>query len=283
MAESTDITWTDATWNPIQGCTKVSPGCAHCYMYRDKARYGQDPSTVVRSAPATFNAPLARHGARATKGTPGSWKWPDGLDVFTASWSDFFHEAADPHRPDAWEVIRQRPGLRFFVLTKRPENIAGRLPPGWPLPNVLLGVTVERGDYLDRVARLLELPAAGRFVSAEPLLGDVASAPGAAELLGRVDWIIAGGESGPRARPMHPAWARGLRDLARDRGVPFHFKQWGEWGPADPAFPSGARSLYLDDGTGIHDRGKFMERVGVLAAGRLLDGRAHNARPRGAR
>ena len=113
MAENSKIQWTDHTWNPWQGCRKVSPGCLNCYMYRDKKRYGQDPATVVRSKPPTFNKPL---------------KWHDPAKVFVCSWSDFFIEDADEWRDDAWEIMRRTPHLTYQILTKRPRNIKDRLP-----------------------------------------------------------------------------------------------------------------------------------------------------------
>ncbi|MGH2369611.1 MAG: DUF5131 family protein, partial [Chloroflexota bacterium] len=134
MGSTSSIEWTDATWNPWQGCTKVSPGCAHCYMYRDKARYGQDPTTVRRSTSATFYRPLA-------------WRAPQR--VFTCSWSDFFHEDADAWRSEAWDVIRRTPHLTYQVLTKRPDRLPDCLPADWPLPNVWLGTSVEYQRWVD--------------------------------------------------------------------------------------------------------------------------------------
>ncbi len=116
MGLQSHIQWTDATWNPWQGCTKISAGCAHCYMFSEMKRYGKEGSVVVRSAPATFRLPLKK-----TRG--GAWAIPSGSRVFTCSWSDFFHELADAWRPEAWAIIKQRPDLIFQILTKRPERI----------------------------------------------------------------------------------------------------------------------------------------------------------------
>lgn len=273
MSDTTAISWCDVTWNPITGCTKVSPGCKHCYMFREMRRYGRDPEHVSRTV-TTFDAPTKRT-------RDGAWKWPDGTDVFTASWSDWFHVAADPWRPEMWALVRARPGLRFFVLTKRSERIRDHLPPDWGdgYPNVLLGVSVETAAYVYRVADLLDVPAVGRFVSCEPLLGSL-RAPGSGALLRRLDWIIAGGESDEggldegNARPSHPQWFRELRDLAADAGIPFHFKQWGAWGPLVDHPGAGGPSVHGD--TLADD----VVRVGKHAAGRLLDGREHNDRPR---
>jgi len=218
MGNRTAIAWTEKTWNPWQGCTRVSPGCAHCYMYNAKERYGQDPETVVRSRPATFNAPL---------------KWREPARVFMCSWSDFFHVNADDWRPEAWAIIRSTPHLTYQILTKRPEEIARGLPLDWGrgYPNVWLGVSVENQRWVERARALAQVPARVRFVSAEPLLGPVdlmsvrqwprRSRP----LLELIDWLIVGGESGPDYRPMELAWAQQLQDQCRAAGVAFFFKQ----------------------------------------------------------
>jgi protein gp37 len=162
MGEKTEIAWTEKTYNPWQGCTKMSPGCAHCYMFRDKRRYGQDPLVVVRSKDPTFYAPL---------------RWREPALVFTCSWSDFFHAAADEWRDDAWDVIRRTPHLTYQILTKRQDRILQCLPPDWgPVgwPNVWLGVSVENQHFADiRIPALLQVPARVRFLSCEPLLGPV--------------------------------------------------------------------------------------------------------------
>src|SRR5262245_48809217 len=196
MADRTNIPWTGRTWNPWQGCHKKSPGCKNCYMFSDKRRYGQDPNVVVRSRPPTFNAPQ---------------KWQRQAEagdlrrlVFTCSWSDWFIEEADPWRPEAWAIIRACPLLSFQILTKRPERIAEQLPDDWGegYPNVWLGVSIESNAYVDRADLLRTLPAAVRFVSAEPLLGPLPDLD-----LAGLDWLIVGGESGSGFRPMDPAWA----------------------------------------------------------------------------
>lgn len=224
MSERTAIEWTEKTWNPWQGCTKVSPGCAHCYMYREKMRYGQDPETVIRSKPLTFNAPL---------------KWPAPALVFTCSWSDFFHEAADAWRPLAWDIIRSTPHLTYQILTKRPERIAAQLPQGWGAGwrNVWLGTSVESQRWTPRLGDLLLVPAVVHFLSAEPLLGPLDLAgytdgswideEGNSWGEHALDWVIVGGESGPRARPMDLAWVRALRDECAQEGVAFFLKQLG--------------------------------------------------------
>lgn len=209
MSAHTGIEWTDKTWNPWQGCTKVSPGCAHCYMYREKRRYGQKPETVVRSAPATFGAPL---------------KWRDPARVFTCSWSDFFHRDADSWRAEAWDIIRATPHLTYQILTKRIGRVVDRLPPDWGdgWPQVWLGVSVENQRHVFRASALAVTPARHRFVSVEPMLGPVVFGS-----LAGIHWVICGGESGPGARPMAPDWARALRDECAAADVPFFLKQLG--------------------------------------------------------
>lgn len=214
MGERSAIEWTDATWNPWHGCTKVSPGCKHCYMYREKKQYGQDPTKVVRSK-TTFGAPL---------------RWKEPRRIFTCSWSDFFHEAADPWRDEAWEVIRQTPQHTYLILTKRPELAYSRL--AWSSwrdypENVWIGTSVETQEYAWRIERLLKLPAARYFLSAEPLLGPLTIENVWIGENAKLDWVIVGGESGPKARPMDLAWARVLRNECNNFGIPFFLKQLG--------------------------------------------------------
>ncbi len=227
MGKTTGIAWTQKTWNPWQGCRKVSAGCKHCYMYSEKTRYGQKPDVVVRSKDPTFYAPE---------------RWPESALVFTCSWSDWFIEEADAWRDEAWEVIRQSPHLTFQILTKRPERIDACLPGGWPYPNVWLGISAENQAALDaRLPILLETPAALRFLSLEPLLAPITLRPmieqwAAFAVLGlaqskplppRVGWVIIGGESGPGARPMDITWARALVQECRVVRLPCFVKQLG--------------------------------------------------------
>jgi protein gp37 len=207
MSETTTISWTDATWNPWRGCDKVSPGCAHCYMFRDQQRYGRNPSIVLRAADATFRAPL---------------KWKEPRFIFTCSWSDWFHESADPWRDEAWEIVRQTPQHTYQILTKRPERMQERLPWsafGDPWPNVWLGVSVENQRFAHRARILSGIPAAVRFISAEPLLGDLSLA------LGGINWVIVGGESGPDYREMNLDWLAGVVQQCRNADVPVWVKQ----------------------------------------------------------
>ncbi len=206
MAQHSSIEWTEATWNPWHGCTRVSPGCAHCYMYREKRRYGQEPSLVTRSK-TTFDAPL---------------KWSEPRLIFTCSWSDFFIEEADSWRPEAWDVMRATPQHTYQILTKRPERIAAHLPDGWPFGNAWLGVSVENPRFYWRIELLRQISAFLRFLSLEPLLAPMLSLP-----LNGVSWVIVGGESGPKCRPMKAEWVREIRDQCVKACVPFFFKQWG--------------------------------------------------------
>lgn len=210
MAERSGIEWTDATWNPWRGCTKVSAGCDNCYMFREQIRYGRDPEVVTRS--------------KTTFGDPLKWKLPKV--VFTCSWSDWFHEAADPWRGDAWDVIRRTPQHTYLILTKRPGRMARHLPWsafGDPWPNVWLGTSIENDATGFRARQLKVHPATVRFISAEPLLGPVAL-----DLSG-IQWVIAGGESGPGWRPTDLDWLRSLRDACVGAGVKFFLKQLGGW------------------------------------------------------
>lgn len=232
MGELTKIEWTDHTWNPWTGCAKVSAGCANCYMFTTQARFGRDPHKVTRTSPATFNAPL---------------KWKEPARVFTCSWSDFFLPEADAWRAEAWEIIRRTPHLTYQVLTKRPENIPGRLPEGWGdgWENVWLGVTVENAQALRRAELLAGIAAKVRFISYEPALGPVDFSP----VLASFGWLISGGESGHHARPADPAWFRSVREQCRAHGVPYFHKQNGGR-TKEKGEPAGGRLL---DGVLYHE------------------------------
>jgi len=209
MGKQTSIQWTDASWNPWHGCEKVSPGCKFCYMFADKKRYGQDPTKVTRSSSATFNAPL---------------KWKEPRKIFTCSWSDWFIDKADPWRDEAWDIIRRTPHHIYQILTKRPERIKDHLPADWGegWPNVWLGVSVEDQARKHRIDTLREIPASVRFLSCEPILEDL----GQLDLTG-IAWVIAGGESGPGARPFDLDWGRNLIDQCAAAEVPIFVKQLG--------------------------------------------------------
>jgi protein gp37 len=370
MADRTKIEWTDATWNPIRGCTRVSEGCRNCYAEVMAARF---------SDPGQWGHGLAQRVALPGGGTDHRWtgkvelvdaaldlplRWRSPRRIFVNSTSDLFHEKV----PDEWidmvfAVMAVAPQHTFQVLTKRPDRMQrylsgaaqrrivglyadrlaarGRgeirsttlfdiacdriglvaefpdadivsrlrdrpLRAGWPLPNVWLGTSIEdQATADDRIPHLLATPAAVRFISAEPLLGPVdltgIAIPrpdlrasvildvlnGTGGLVrggpGRIDWVICGGESGPGARPMHPDWARSLRDQCQAAGVPFFFKQQGKWlhESQDPygywdwsyAEDRGILHSWPDKTDSIPLRGK--------SAGHLLDGREWNEVPNG--
>ena len=222
-----NIQWTGSTWNPWTGCKKVSPGCKYCYMYRDKERYGQDPTSVIRTKSPTFNKPIkwneeARIGQR---------KNTDKL-IFTCSWSDWFIDEADNWRDDAWQVIRDTPLLTYQILTKRADRIASNLPDYWDeiKDRVWLGVSVETSNQVHRIHELELVDVPIRFVSFEPLLGNIELPPKI-----NIQWFIAGGESGNKtgkylARTMEESWALTLRNYAKINNIPFFMKQMGsQW------------------------------------------------------
>jgi protein gp37 len=206
----TNIEWTDKTWNPWMGCEHVSPGCDNCYMFTDMQRWRRDPEVVTRTTNATFNRPLrwARNSAVRY--------------IFTCSWSDFFISTADDWRADAWNIIRQTPGLTYQILTKRPVLIPRRLPADWNAgwPNCWLGVTVESRAYLGRLDLLRRIPAAMRFISFEPLLEDL----GEIDLSG-FHWAIIGGESGPKRRTCEVDWIRNVVRQCEAQSVAVFVKQ----------------------------------------------------------
>ncbi|GMW02636.1 MAG: hypothetical protein AMXMBFR84_37720 [Candidatus Hydrogenedentota bacterium] len=215
MGINSGISFCHHTWNPWQGCTKISPGCKNCYMYRDKVRYGQDPTVVKRSADATFYMPIR------TK------KWKPLDRIFVCSWSDFFHIDADQWRVEAWDMMRLRKDVNFILITKRPENITQRLPFDWSdgYDHVwLLTTTENQTEYDARVAELMRVPAKVRGIIAEPLLGPVRIHT---DHLDRLQWVIAGCESGGEGVRRHAKldWFRALRDQAAQARIPFFLKQ----------------------------------------------------------
>jgi len=218
MAERSQIEWTDATWNPVTGCTKVSPGCKHCYAetfaerWRGVPGHPYEQGFDLRLWPERLDAPLR-------------WKAP--RMIFVNSMSDLFHDGVpDSYIGRVFDVMAAAERHTFQVLTKRAERLAAwyeRHPGFWRLPNVWVGVSVEDRRYgLPRVPFLRRVASAVRFLSVEPLLEDVGLID-----LGGIDWVIVGGESGPGARPMKPEWALSVRDQCLQARVPFFFKQWG--------------------------------------------------------
>lgn len=335
MGDKTGIEWTDATWNPVTGCTKISPGCVHCYAEAVDHRFDHDK---MGKLPWAF--PASRGGRGVTLHPerleqPLRWKKP--RRIFVNSMSDLFHEdVPDEGIAEIFQIMADCPQHTFQVLTKRPHRMRRFLDENeglgtvarftgysYPLPNVWLGVSVESQYWADRrIPLLLQTPAALRFLSVEPLLGPVdllkvmepdeyawdivhsiiwddpeppqfieecdvecdwvnfgndlvlnpewleterwALWRAKLEMLKQsINWVIVGGESGPKARPMHPDWARSIRDQCQMAGVPFFFKQWGEWTPNNLCDPE----LEL------------MHKVGKKAAGAILDGQVYQEMP----
>ncbi len=295
MSSNSKIEWTDRTWNPVTGCKKVSTGCANCYAERDWKRLSANSKTVyfgrkftdVKCHPELLEQPL-------------HWRKP--AMVFVNSMSDLFH----PDVPfeffrDVLSIIMRTPQHTYQVLTKRPERIlefleqvrrfSGSDDPGGFPPNLWLGVSVEdQATANERIPTLLRIPAAVRFVSAEPLLGDVDLHLSAhqADIIWRrthggdfernfLHWVIVGGESGVKARAMHPDWVRSIRDQCQAAGVPFFFKQWGEWAYIE--------NYHFGSTTKVHTfpDGQLVARFGRKAIkdvlGRTLDGKEWNEMP----
>jgi protein gp37 len=212
------------------GCQPVSEGCAHCYarMAHDHPTEKQERHTKLHP-----NFGIVGHGSASQWADPPSWQKEAAEArevrlVFTCSYSDFFHPDADQWRPEAWAIIKKTPNLIWRPLTKRPELIAKSLPSDWGngYPNVWLGVTVELKKYLGRMDTLRKIPAAVRYLCAEPLLEDLT--PDIEQHIEGFHWIMTGGESGSGTdnyRPMDLQWARNLRDLCKQHSIPFYFKQ----------------------------------------------------------
>lgn len=343
MSDRSKIEWTDATWNPIVGCSRVSAGCQNCYAERHAYRFAQQRGSVFEGTARLVNGKPTFTGrvnfnARVLD-QPLRWRKP--RRIFVNSMSDLFHENVPDDTIDRiFAVMALCPQHTFQVLTKRPERMGAYLTPSWResrivevaytmvrelsesgssafdpafdglssihagtcLPNVWLGVSVEdQAAANERIPLLLRTPAAVRFLSCEPLLGPIDltldglacedclnceraimdPTTGAYECsrcdsTGKlnelaIDWVIAGGESGPRARPMHPSWARSLRDQCVAAGVPFFFKQWGEWVSVSEAEGYGAHHQFPDGAT--------VRRIGKQNAPHTLDGVEHHAFP----
>lgn len=340
MSANTPIEWADHTFNPWLGCTRISPGCDHCYAA---------VSTPARTMHVAWGPTEIRHRTEASNwAMPATWnrrhdaffaKYGRRQRVFCASLADVFDNAVDPAwRADLFNLIEKTPNLDWLLLTKRIGNVSPLIremakfrldPRELHLPeNVWLGATIVNQAEADRdIPKLLTISVSKRFLSIEPLLGPidlrVIDIGGHGEIyplngtgncedddghampdLPALDWVIVGGESGPHARPMHPSWPRALRDQCAAAGVPFLFKQWGEWtdedwgeraGLRDTAglLPSGEFELMsegyvppFDDAARLAAAGNIrvdgrmlMNRVGKKAAGRLLDGAIHDGFP----
>lgn len=273
MGKNSHIEWTHHTFNPWWGCVKVSPACQHCYAETWAKRVGQ--KIWGARAPRRFFG--ADHWNEPKKWNAEATRQKIRYRVFCASMADVFENRRDldEERERLWTLIRETPQLDWLLLTKRPE-LAQRLTPwgdNWPR-NVWLGTTVENQEYAaKRIPHLLAAPAYIRFLSCEPLLGPVnltALVPRRKQ--SPLHWIIAGGESGPHSRPMHPQWVRDVRDFADRRKIAFHFKQWGHWAPAELKLKPNAQTRLLAPEV-------TMAAVGKAVGGRLLDGRTHDGVP----
>lgn len=273
------------TWNPVTGCTKISEGCQNCYAERMSKRLA---GRCGYPADNPFKVTL--HSDRLNQ--PLQWKKP--RRIFVCSMGDLFHpDVPYSFIDEIFNVMFEAGGDKhiYLILTKRPERMRKYIQTyeDWDYsetPHIWLGVTAENQQRADeRIPILLQTPAAVRFVSVEPMLGPVdleAACWGegkkrppidiqARQIANPIalDWIICGGETGPKARPMHPDWARSLRDQCKNAGVPFFFKQWGEWGP---------NWLNDDDGKKI-EGSEWIDKLGKKKAGRILDGRTWDEYP----
>jgi protein gp37 len=353
--DNSKIEWTDATWNPVRGCSIVSKGCTNCYAMKVAHRFSgpwkaYEGLTMMSNGGPVWNGKIRLVPELLDQ--PLRWKRP--RRIFVNSMSDLFHEnVPDDFIDKVFAVMALCPQHTFQVLTKRPDRMKewfeerwqgtpaqriefdglppldipaggetgresqvegaceeflqafGLADPGkehlwtaegsckamrwaWPLPNVWLGVSVEDQKTADqRIPVLLKVPAAIRWISAEPLLAPIDirisafNGSGSFNAIEDIDWVVAGGESGPGARPMHPDWVRSLRDQCDAAGVKFFFKQWGEWVPGDaPAWPENA-DYAVESGKGYYfDDLQWMDRVGKKTAGRILDGRRWDEYPK---
>lgn len=315
MGENSKIEWTDATWNPIRAqrldtgktgwhCEKVSPACQHCYAETFNGRELPSGGTGLSyKVESRRRVRMLLHDLQA----PLRWKRP--RRIFVCSMTDLFGEFVDFELVDAvFGVIEKATWHTFQILTKRPQRMLWYLTSGhsrsverdpiWPLPNVHVGVTAEnQATANERISVLLQCPAAVRFLSAEPLLGPIdiqAAINRMPWMIGGGDaplhWVIVGGESGHKARPMHPDWVVSLRDQCRAAEVPFFFKQWGEYvcqtelGPLPGHPPISRIDCSGRDVTGLpglhHESDAQMVKLGKKLAGRHLHGIQHNEFPK---
>ena len=312
MGDTTAISWAHHTFNPWEGCTRLSPACDNCYAADRAHRFGNDhlwAGELRRTSPANWAKPLRWNREAEAAG--------ERRRVFCASLADVFdNQAPQEWRADLWRLIEATPHLTWMLLTKRPQNVIKMMPRPWLIDraasprNIWLGTTAEDQERANqRIGTIMIICGATgwlSFVSAEPLLGeldltsitlpgtqpgrvnaltgDVAEASlhelkGGAVVMGRLEYpplglVIAGGESGPKARPSNPAWFRKLRDDCTRAGVPFHFKQWGEWVPAgEIGFHGHEHRPRIDMPPAS------MMRVGVANDPHRLDGIQHLAMP----
>lgn len=281
MGNSTGISWTDATWNPIIGCSKVSEGCKNCYAEQMASRFSFDElcrplyyAGVINPDTMKWNGKVRQ---KIPKFNPISVK--KRKTIFVCSMGDLFHESV----PDEWiyevlRVIMNTPKHRYMILTKRPERMQAYFEKRCAIKNLALGVSVENQETAnERIPLLIQTTATKRFISVEPMLGTIELGlclncmPGGYENCHehtKLDLVICGGETGKNARPVNPEWVVGLRDQCKNAGVPFHFKHWGEWWPSDQGqWLSEAEKHVNFDGP---DQNHY--RIGKKAAGRMIEG-----------
>jgi protein gp37 len=280
MAENSKIEWTHHTFNPWWGCTKVSPGCKHCYAEAWARRLALD-IWGKKTARRFFSD---SHWANPIKWDRIAGKQGVRARVFCASMADVFEDRVElsPWREKLWSLIEATPNLDWLLLTKRPQRVQKVVPwsDRWP-DNVWLGTTTENQKLAnERIPYLLSCGARVRFLSCEPLIGpiDLSNIKGQAPTLVAkgLHWIIAGGESGARARPMNPNWVRCIRDYAVNSGISFHFKQWGHWGPASASCIDAINTFTFSEGGNIPE---VVVKLGKHATGRALDGRTWDQFP----
>ncbi len=269
MAKNSKIEWTTHTFNPWWGCVKLSPACKHCYAEAWAKRVGKK-IWGINSERRFFGD---KHWGEPLKWNAAALSSGERARVFCASMADVFEDRdeLDPWRTRLWSLVDDTPALDWLLLTKRPELVRKKVPWGrdWPR-NVWVGTTVENQEWAAvRLPELATLPAKVRFISAEPLLGPLDITPWSSA----IDWVITGGESGPKARPSSPSWFLNLMNQCMAAEIPFHFKQWGDWGPGQGLNLAKARSAPAADGTP-------MLRLGKKATGRLLDGATWDGLPK---
>lgn len=321
MSANTKIEWATHTFNPWEGCQKAGPGCDLCYAEARNKRFGGGVAVNWgpgaprrRTSEANWRKPLAWNAAHEAFFAEHGYR----QRVFCASLADVFdNEVPQQWRYDLFNLILSTPSLDWLLLTKRIGNAARMikdtlpasmkaLPPecpvSWPWPTVWIGATIVNQEEADRdIHKLLAVPAAKRFLSIEPMLGPI-DLTRWLEMGGLntdnglsnrgLDWVIAGGESGPGARPSHPDWFRSLRDQCAAASVPFLFKQWGEWAPGIDVdiLNAGNKEGLMRGGKHVcitpagkppthGERAHMLERIGKKAAGRLLDGVTHDGFP----
>jgi protein gp37 len=304
MSDKTKIEWTDASWNPVSGCSKVSQGCKNCYALRDWGRLSANPKTVYFGREFTD---VMCHPERLDQ--PLRWKKP--RKIFVNSMSDLFHEdVPDSFIDQVFDIMESATHHVFQVLTKRAKRqrdylIARADSKGAVPAHIWIGISVEdQATANERIPLLMLTPASVRWLSMEPLLGPVdidlamygpedspdrhgLSCFGFTDGAGEesfINWVVVGGESGPNARPMHPSWARSLRDQCKTARVPFLFKQWGEWAPTGDEPVKGDLTALVSESAeeGGATNPVRMGRFGKKIAGRLLDTIEHNGYPQAA-